>query len=366
MSTRTAIAGTVLLSLASSAAARRVVAARPAPGRVARRASRRRLRELDDGPGGRARAGTCRGGPRGSRAGGSAGRPWTARSRPSPRHASGVPGTAGAWKVSTSEERLRGLGVPDRRVRRRHVRSSGVRASAAASPAFAGVRPGRDPDRGRALAAQPHRGHQGGARASTSSGCVRTPAGRPRSPTSSPRRPRARWPSSRPSPPGRPTTPPGRQPVPGAPGDTRSQRRSASTGPTTGPPGPTTTARPPSRSSCAERTGAPLSYFTNVDVDKAGTLRGALGYVSMGHDEYWTRPWSRGHPGPGRRHQPRVPQRQHACTGGSGSRTGRRVPRGCWSATATARRSTRPVGRAGRRPRASATPRPPARAGSHR
>ncbi len=38
----------------------------------------------------------------------------------------------------------------------------------------------------------------------------------------------------------------------------------------------------------AEETGAPLSYFTNVDLETAGVLRGALGYVSMGHDEYWT------------------------------------------------------------------------------
>ena len=38
----------------------------------------------------------------------------------------------------------------------------------------------------------------------------------------------------------------------------------------------------------AEETGVPLSYFTNVDLETAGVLRGALGYVSMGHDEYWT------------------------------------------------------------------------------
>jgi hypothetical protein len=39
----------------------------------------------------------------------------------------------------------------------------------------------------------------------------------------------------------------------------------------------------------AEQTGAPLSYFTNVDVATTrGALDGALGYVSMGHDEYWT------------------------------------------------------------------------------
>lgn len=39
----------------------------------------------------------------------------------------------------------------------------------------------------------------------------------------------------------------------------------------------------------AEATGAPLSYFTNVDLHTTpGALDGARGYVSMGHDEYWT------------------------------------------------------------------------------
>ena len=33
----------------------------------------------------------------------------------------------------------------------------------------------------------------------------------------------------------------------------------------------------------------PLSYFANVDLhDGHDLLAGALGYVSMGHDEYWT------------------------------------------------------------------------------
>ena len=37
------------------------------------------------------------------------------------------------------------------------------------------------------------------------------------------------------------------------------------------------------------RRGIPLSYFTNVDLDQhPGALDGAHGYVSMGHDEYWT------------------------------------------------------------------------------
>ena len=39
----------------------------------------------------------------------------------------------------------------------------------------------------------------------------------------------------------------------------------------------------------AEQTGVPLSYFTNVDLHtEAHALDGAHGYVSMGHDEYWT------------------------------------------------------------------------------
>ena len=39
----------------------------------------------------------------------------------------------------------------------------------------------------------------------------------------------------------------------------------------------------------AESTGVPLSYFTNVDLHTTpGALAGARGYVSMGHDEYWT------------------------------------------------------------------------------
>jgi hypothetical protein len=39
----------------------------------------------------------------------------------------------------------------------------------------------------------------------------------------------------------------------------------------------------------AERLDIPLSYFTNVDLHTTpGLLDGATGYVSMGHDEYWT------------------------------------------------------------------------------
>jgi hypothetical protein len=39
----------------------------------------------------------------------------------------------------------------------------------------------------------------------------------------------------------------------------------------------------------AERLGIPLSYYTNVDLDQdPDLLRGAAGYVSLGHDEYWT------------------------------------------------------------------------------
>ena len=39
----------------------------------------------------------------------------------------------------------------------------------------------------------------------------------------------------------------------------------------------------------AEQLGIPLSYYTNVDLHTTpGLLEGAHGYVSMGHDEYWT------------------------------------------------------------------------------
>ena len=39
----------------------------------------------------------------------------------------------------------------------------------------------------------------------------------------------------------------------------------------------------------AEKLGVPLSYYTNVDLDaRPGLLAGARGYVSVGHDEYWT------------------------------------------------------------------------------
>ena len=39
----------------------------------------------------------------------------------------------------------------------------------------------------------------------------------------------------------------------------------------------------------AERLGIPLAYETTLDVaTRPGLLKGALGYVSLGHDEYWT------------------------------------------------------------------------------
>jgi len=39
----------------------------------------------------------------------------------------------------------------------------------------------------------------------------------------------------------------------------------------------------------AERLGIPLSYYANTDLDEdTSVLEGARGYVSMGHDEYWT------------------------------------------------------------------------------
>ncbi|MGZ4472051.1 MAG: N,N-dimethylformamidase beta subunit family domain-containing protein [Nocardioidaceae bacterium] len=39
----------------------------------------------------------------------------------------------------------------------------------------------------------------------------------------------------------------------------------------------------------AERAGVPLAYLTDVDLDAdPGLLSGAMAYVSMGHDEYWS------------------------------------------------------------------------------
>ncbi len=69
----------------------------------------------------------------------------------------------------------------------------------------------------------------------------------------------------------------------------------------------------------AERLGVPLSYFTNVDLHlRPGALEGARGYVSMGHDEYWTTTMrdvvttARGG-----RHQPGDPGRQHDVLAGA-------------------------------------------------
>ncbi len=39
----------------------------------------------------------------------------------------------------------------------------------------------------------------------------------------------------------------------------------------------------------AEKLGVPLSYFANLDLDaRPDALEGARGYLSLGHDEYWT------------------------------------------------------------------------------
>ena len=68
----------------------------------------------------------------------------------------------------------------------------------------------------------------------------------------------------------------------------------------------------------AEMTGEPLSYFANIDLhDDHDLLAGALGYVSTGHDEYWT-PEHAHHrrDRTGRRHQPGVPRRQHGVLAG--------------------------------------------------
>ena len=66
--------------------------------------------------------------------------------------------------------------------------------------------------------------------------------------------------------------------------------RSASTVRTTGRPAPTTTAPPRCRSWSGPRSSASrCRYYTNVDLDqRPALLAGARGYVSLGHDEYWT------------------------------------------------------------------------------
>ena len=63
----------------------------------------------------------------------------------------------------------------------------------------------------------------------------------------------------------------------------------------------------------AERLGVPVSYFANVDIHaRPGLLEGARGYVSMGHDEYWTTADARRSlAGPRRRHQSGVLRCEH-------------------------------------------------------
>lgn len=40
----------------------------------------------------------------------------------------------------------------------------------------------------------------------------------------------------------------------------------------------------------AEKLGLPLAYLTSADLERPGVLDGALGVVSLGHDEYWSLP----------------------------------------------------------------------------
>ena len=63
----------------------------------------------------------------------------------------------------------------------------------------------------------------------------------------------------------------------------------------------------------AEASGEPLSYFSNLDLHAdPEALHGARGYVSMGHDEYWTPTHAPARPRrPRRRDQPGLPRRQH-------------------------------------------------------
>ena len=57
-----------------------------------------------------------------------------------------------------------------------------------------------------------------------------------------------------------------------------------------------------------------VSYFANVDLHTGpdASSTGARGYVSMGHDEYWTPAMRHAvDAGPRRRHQPGLPRREH-------------------------------------------------------
>ncbi len=61
-----------------------------------------------------------------------------------------------------------------------------------------------------------------------------------------------------------------------------------------------------------ERNGYDVSYITGVDTDRRGALlKNHKVFLSVGHDEYWSRRAARQRRGrPRRRREPAVPQRQ--------------------------------------------------------
>ncbi len=112
----------------------------------------------------------------------------------------------------------------------------------------------------------------------------------------------------------------------------------------------------------AERLGVPLSYFANVDLHaRPHLLDGARGYVSMGHDEYWTTQMRMPSCGPGTTAPTWRSSVRTRCTGGSGSPPARRDRTARSPATEATPTSTRCARRdPTRRRRASATRPPPA------
>ena len=66
-----------------------------------------------------------------------------------------------------------------------------------------------------------------------------------------------------------------------------------------------------------ERNGYDVSYIAGVDTDRRGALiKNHKVFLSVGHDEYWSRRAARQRRGrPRRRRQPAVPQRQRGRTG---------------------------------------------------
>ena len=205
---------------------------------------------------------------------------------------SGLPGTPGRAQGLHHRGRLRGLRLPDRRLRG-WDRRVGVGVGRAARPraGAAAVRVVRDPDRGRSVDPRPDGRHL-----DVGAGVLRLPAPH-RHGLGDPGAVRRDLPSAE----GTvalvaPVTTwqaynqwGGYSLYAGADGDSRSHAVSFDR-PYNGATGANDyrTAAIPIIVR-AEQSGVPLSYFTNIDLHtREHALDGARGYVSMGHDEYWT------------------------------------------------------------------------------